>query len=334
MKPSRILRNHVGRKMKTLRIVTSLFLIFLSQAGMTEEFPAKPVTVLIPFAAGGPTDLNARGLAEIAKDFLGQPIVAVSKPGGGGIIAASLLVKEKPDGYTVGIIADAGFVQIPQERDVPYHPLNDFEFIIKHMSLAGGIFCRADKSWKTMKDLIAYSKEYPGKITYATAGAGGAAQIGTQFILTKEGIKWRMVPYDGSPKVVSAVLGGHVDVASSDVMSFNAVVRSGEVRALAIDAMAKRKEFQDVMTFEELGYILSVGATFGMAAPKGTPAGVIKKLHDSFKKAIDDPRYEALCNKLDINKAYASSEEYTQIIKREYEVRGKMLKELGMAKKN
>ena len=330
MKSIIVFKDCMKRGMKIMSIFIFVFLMTMQQA-VAQDFPTKPITLLVPYAAGGPVDLNGRTLAEIAKEFLGQPVVVMNKPGGGGIIAPSIVAKEKPDGYNLSIIPQITFVQVPQMREVSYDPLTDFEFIIRHMSHVGGIFCRADKPWKSMKDLVAYSKQNPGKVVYGTPGAGGPPHIGGEFIQAKEGVKWRMIPYDGSIKVVSALLGGHVDVGISDLTPWRGHVKSGEVRTLAIEGLAK-EEFPDAAPFEELGYELTVGGAFGIVAPKGTPANIVKKLHDSFKKAIDDPRYEDSIKKLGAYKGYVSGEEFFRIIKKEYEVRGKILRELGLAK--
>ena len=330
MKKSLVFNGGVKRGIRILSILTFIFLMTMQQAA-AQDFPTRPINLLVPYPAGGPVDVDARSLAELAKEFLGQPIAVTNKPGGGGIIAATIVAKEKPDGYNLSVIPQITFVTIPQMRDVSYDPLNDFEFIIRYSSILGGIFCRADKPWKSMKDLVAYSKQHPGKVTYGHLGVGGATHISAEFILAKEGIKWRMIPYDGSAKLVPALLGGHVDVAISGEMLLRGHVKSGEVRALAIEGLAKG-EFPDAATFEELGYELGAGGAHGIAAPKGTPADIVKKLHDSFKKTIEDPRYEASCKKVGAFKAYASGEEFFGIIKKEYEVRGKILKELGLAK--
>jgi tripartite-type tricarboxylate transporter receptor subunit TctC len=313
-----------------------LFLIFIlflpSTFGFCIDFPTKPINLLVPYGAGGPVDLTGRSLAEIAKEILGQPIVVVSKPGGGGIIAQSIIAKEKPDGYNLAITSNIAFTQIPQMREVTFNPLSDFEFIIEHMTMVGGIVCRAESPWKSMKDLVAYCKQNPGKVTYGAPGTGGASHIGAEIIAAKEGIKWRMVPFEGSVKVVSALLGKHVDLAICDLIPWKSHVKTGELRILAIESMGKGEDFPNAVTFEELGYDMTVGASFGIVAPKGTPKEVIRKLHDAFKKAINDPRYEEACKKLGVFRVYSSGEEFFRKIKREYEVRGQILKELGLAK--
>jgi tripartite-type tricarboxylate transporter receptor subunit TctC len=186
-----------------------------------------------------------------------------------------------------------------------------------------------------MKDLVDYSKQHPEQVTYATVGTGTAGHIAGSFIEAKEKVKWRMIPYAGSADVLPAVLGGHADLGMLDVSLVIGHLKTGVMRILAIEKIGKEKYSPDVVTstFEELGYEIPVGATFGIIAPKGTPAEIIKKLHDAFKKTIEDPRYEEHCEKLGVLRAYRSGEEFFRIIKEQYEVRGKVLKALGLAKK-
>ena len=332
MKSIVIFNNCVKKRIKILSILTFIFVITIQQAVMAQDFPIKPITLMIPYGAGGPTDLAARTLAEILKEILGQPIVVVNKPGGGGIIAPSILAKEKPDGYNLSVTPTIALAQIPQMRDVGFDPLNDFEFIARHMSFVGGIFCLANKPWKSMKDLLDYSKQNPGKVSYGTPGFGTSCHTATEFIQAKERIKWRMIPYDGSVKLVSALLGGHIDLIPGESASIKGHLKSGEVRILAVEGLGK-EEFPGVPTFEEFGYELTVGGQFGIIAPKGTPAPILKKLQDSFKKAIEDPRYEAICNKIGVLKTYLSGEDYFKLIKKEYELRGRIVRELNLDKK-
>ena len=320
-----------GNVLGVFLLITSL--MFCPGLVWSADYPTKPINLLVPYGAGGPVDLTGRSLAEIAKEILGQPVVVMSKPGGGGIIAQSIVAKEKPDGYNLAITSNIAFTQIPQMREVTFDPLNDFEFIIEHMTMVGGVVCRSDSPWKSMKDLVAYCKQNPGKVTYGAPGTGGASHIGAEIIAAKEGVKWRMVPFDGSVKVVSALLGKHVDLAICDLIPWKSHVKSGELRILSIEGMGKGEDFPNAITFEELGYDTTVGASFGIVAPKGTPKDIIKKLHDAFKKSIEDQKYGDTCNKLGTFKMYSSGEEFFKKIKKEYEVRGKILKELGLAKK-
>ena len=325
MKNSNSIRKIVG-------VFSIIVLLIYPGFAFGVDYPTKSINLLIPYAPGGVTDQTAKCLAEIVRESLGQPVVTINKAGGGGIIAQSIAAKERPDGYTLAITSDTAFTQIPQMRDVAYDPLKDFEFIIGHMQNPGGIVCRADSPWKSMKDLITYSKQNPGKVSYGCAGTGGASHIATELILIKEDIKWRMVPFEGTAKLTPAVLGGHVDIGCSDFPVWKGLIKAGELRPLAVEGILK-EEYPGVPAFEEVGYEAPMGASFGIIAPKGTPAPIIKKLHDIFKKAMEDPRYVALCEKIGASKVYSSGEEYFRKIKEQYEVRGKVLDKLGLKKK-
>lgn len=319
---------HLGMKIFVMCWV--IFWAACTGSAFGADFPTKPITLLCPYAAGGPVDITGRSLAEVAKEILGQPVVVINKAGGGGIIAQSIVAKEKPDGYNLAISSIGAFTQIPQMREVSFDPLKDFEFIIQHMTFGRGVACRAEKPWKSLIDLVAYSKQYPGQVTYGCEGAGSNSHINTMIIATKEGVKWEMVPFDGSIKVTAALLGGHVDFLLTEVTAWKPHVKTGELRALAVERIV-REDFPGVVTVEEMGIELAP-TSFGIVAPKGTPADIIKKLHDGFKRAIEDPRYEATCKKLGAFKIYFSGEEFSRLVKSEYEKRTKMLKELGLAK--
>lgn len=321
--------NCVGR---ILGIFIIMIVLCYPGVARSQDYPTKPISLLIPYGPGGVTDLTAKCLADIAKEILGQPVITVNKAGGGGIIAQSVASKEKPDGYTLAITSDTAFTQIPQMRDVAYDPLKDFDFIIGHMQNPGGIVCRADSQWKSLKDLIAHSKLKPGEVTYGCAGTGGAAHIATELILAKEGVQWRMVPFDGTAKLTPAILGGHVDVGCSDFPVWKGLLKAKELRPLAVEGVLK-DEYPGIPTFEELGYEAPMGASFGIIAPKNTPAPILNKLHAAFKKAMEDSRYEAVCNQLGATRVYSSGEDYFSRIRVQYKLRGEILEKLGLKKK-
>ena len=326
---------------KTQMLLGKLFLILFSMAvlllypgaALSQDYPTKPISLFIPYSPGGPTDVSGRVLAEVAQEILGQPVIVVSKPGGGGIIAQSLVAKQKPDGYSLAVTSNRSFIQIPQMRDVPYDPLKDFEYIFGHMGFPEGIACLSAKPWKSYKDLTAYSKQHPGKVSYGVSGKGGGSHIDVEIIQVKEGVTWQMVPFAGAAKTVAAVLGGHVDFVFQNCGIWRAHVKTGELRVLAIDKSQKGL-YPDAVTFEALGLEADgVGRSlFGIIAPKGTPAEIVKKLQEVFRKATEDPRFDTMCKKLGIFKESISGEELFRIMKRQYKVRGEVIKRLGLAK--
>ncbi len=330
------MRSQRGRLGSKKSILLGLF-VMLSLMGLTfpgessaQKYPTKPIKLLCPYAPGGPVDVTGRSLAEIAGKTLGQPVVMENAAGAGGVRAQSILVGEKPDGYTLSITSNISFVQIPQMRDVPFDPLKDFEYIVQHMVMTGGIVCRKEAPWKTMDDLVAYSKKNPGKVTYASPGVGGASHVGAELIAEKEGVKWRMVPYKGSVEVVTALLGGHVDLAICDMIPWIEHVKAGALRILAVE---KTPIFPEATTFQQRGYNITVGATFGVVAPKGTPKEIVKTLEAAFGAAVKDPAYVKACQNLGLSAVYASGDTFFADVKEEYKARGPILEKLGLKKK-
>jgi tripartite-type tricarboxylate transporter receptor subunit TctC len=326
-----------GNIIRSLRNFSFIFFIAfcltsIQTQAIAEDYPTKPITIYTPYAPGGGNDMAVRLLAEIGKEILGQPVVVANRPGGAAIIAQSIVAKEKPDGYTLAVTSDVSLLQVPQMQNVPFDPFNDFEFIIQFYSLASGFVCRSEKPWKSLSDLIEYSKKHQDELTYASPGRGGNDHIVTEYIALKEGVKWRMVPFSGSREAATALLGGHVDFGILSIQTFKPHVDTGEFRVLVIGGAGK-SVLPKVTSLAELGYELTLlGGTFCIIAPKGTPAHIIKKLHDTFKKGMEDPRYDSLCKHLYGFSTYASGEEFLRNIKKEYPIRGKVLKALGLLK--
>ena len=185
-----------------------------------------------------------------------------------------------------------------------------------------------------MKDLVAYSKKNPGKVLYAAPGTGGASHIGAEMIAEKEEVQWKMLPFKGSVKCSSELLGGHVDLAICDFVPLKEHVKAGKVRILALEEEPRLNFFPDAPGFDELGYKdITVGAEFGFCAPKGTPKVIVKTLHDAFKKAMAAKIFQDMVKKRGIFATYRSSEDFKNHIHKQYKLRGEILKKLGMLKK-
>lgn len=308
-------------------VVTSWF---HSSSVVAKEYPTREITLMLPYSPGGPVDLASRALADEASKILGQTVVGVNQAGGGGVLAPSLLKTKKPDGYNLAVTPFISFVAIPQMRKAPFDPLKDFEFIIHFMVIRGGVVCRSDSPWKSMKELVEYSKKQPGEVTFACPGAGGASHIGAESLTRKEGIKWRMVPYKGSIDAVAALMGGHVNLVVSDFAPWQELVKAGKLRILALEEEPRRAYFPDAQGFKELGYTVTVGGEFGILAPRGTPPKVLKTLHDAFKAAMETENFKNACKKVGVFPLYRSSKDLESHVKQQYGEIGKIVKDLGI----
>lgn len=320
------------RNMKKGILLFSAFLVLTLIAGpiMAADFPTKPVTLIVPWPAGGSTDIVHRVLAEVTSKHLGQPIIIENKPGGGGTVGpATMVATAKPDGYTIAQIPITVF-RYPHMMKVTWDPLKDFSYIIHLTGYTFGVVVKKDAPWKTFKEFVAYAKANPGKVTYATPGAGTSLNITMEMFALKQGIKWIQVPMKGSAETVPAILGGHV-TATADSSSWGPQVDSGDLRLLVTWGNHRTKKWPTVPTLKELYGIVS-NSPFGLAGPKGMDPKVVKILHDAFKKGMDDPAFLKTLDKFDMEPFYLTTQDYTKYVKELVEEELENVEKLGLKK--
>ncbi len=278
-------------------------------AAAAADFPSKPITLIVPWAAGGSTDTCMRVLADNANKYLGQPVVVENKPGGGGTVGpATMVATAKPDGYTLSQIP-MGVFRLPHTLKTTWDPLKDFTWVIQLTGYTYGIVVKSDAPWKTLKELLDYAKANPGKVTYATPGVGVMQHVTMEKLAKKEGISWIHVPQKGGIEVISATMGGHVMVGA-ETSGWAPQVASGDLRLLAIWTEERSKNWPDVPTLKELGYDIVASSPFGIAGPKDMDPKVVAILHDAFKKAMDEPSFQKVLNDFYMVPAYKNSKDY------------------------
>ncbi len=294
------------------------------------NFPTKPITMYIQWAAGGTTDLSGRKLADLAGKILGQPVVVENKVGGGGVIGTNAVAKAVPDGYTIGTLSNSPTVTVPHLRPVPYNIKTDFTFIMEYGEYAM-IFCvLANSPWKTFKEFVEEVRKKPGKMNYATPAPSGGQHIFMEQVFSLGKVKLNHIPVAGGIEATRQLLGGHLDGAMTP--DFITYIKAGQVRGLGTQT-AKRVEWvPDIPTFEEQGYKVQSINWMGLAGPKGLHPVILKKLSDAFKKAYEDPSFKALMASLYLPVVYADSESFREMVFNDFEYQGKVLKELGFAK--
>lgn len=293
-----------------------------------QQYPTKPINVLVTFAAGGTMDISTRALASKAEKFLGQPFVITNNGGGGGTVGLGIVAKERPDGYHLVAPTSSGFVRIPHFRPVAYK-LEDFVPIMHFGAPQSGLVVRADSPWKSLKEFVEYAKHNPGKVTYGTLGVGSAMQHAMEYIAKKEGIQWTHVPYPGSAPALTALLGGHITAQSGD-STWIPHVKEGRLRLLAMHGDRRLKAFPEVPTLREQGYDFINETVFMIAAPKGTPPAIVKKLDEALRRAMDDPEFLQTMAKLEIEPSYRNSEETKKYLQEAYGRVGKLTAELKL----
>jgi tripartite-type tricarboxylate transporter receptor subunit TctC len=283
--------------------------LLLAAAAHAQQFPSKPVTLIVPWPAGGSTDIYFRKLGEITTRHLGRPLVIENRPGGSGMNGPATMAKTaKPDGYTISQLAITAF-RVPHMQKVDWDPITDFTYIIGLAGYTFGIVVRADSPFKTFQDLLAYARANPGKLSYATPGTGTSLHLAMEEIAAKAGVQFLHVPFKGYGDGAIALMGGHVMV-QVDSTGWAKQVDSGAQRLLA--TLGDKRTRWNAPTVKELGVDTVSNSPFGLVGPKGMPRDVVKVLHDAFKKSLDDPEYLKVLAQLDQPAWYMSSEDYAR----------------------
>lgn len=306
-------------------LVLGLSVVLALVAG-AQEYPSKPIEVIVGYAPGGGTDTIARTVADVAQKYVGQPLVVVNKPGASGIIGAQYVASAKPDGYTLLVVGGSETVSTPHYRSIPFSPVDDFEPIIRFIIERLNFYVKADSPWKTFQDLVADAKKNPDKYSYATAGVGGL-HYSTMLVASKRaGFSMNHVPYKGGAETLAALAGGHVDVAMASPNEAFALVEGGRVRPLATASIQRSPTEPNTPTLRELGYDVYLENQKGFVFPKGTPKAVVQKLHDSLKKVFDDAQFKANAEKLKLELAYLGPEEFRKSLKAMFNQIGESVK--------
>jgi len=294
-----------------------LLCFLIPTMGSAADYPSKPIQMMVGYAPGGPTSLAARLISEEAAKELGVPVVVVNKPGGSGTIAATLVAKSKPDGYTMLVATSAnlsaGFSLIP---DITYK-LSDFAPIAQHISVPLTLSVRKDAPWKTLQDFIQDAKKNPGK--FKGGSDGGGISLTLQALLETEHLKVaHMIAKGGIPNV-TALLSGEINISAIALTSVLAQVEAGNVRILA--SSLKLKEYPGVPTISDAGYTdISRDFWNGFFVPAGTPQPVIARLVSVFKNVITSPSVAAKIEKMGMIPRYRDPKEFAFFLQKEYEI--------------
>jgi len=303
-----------------------------SLGAQAQSFPAKPIKLVIAFPAGGPTDITMRQLAENAGKILGQPVVVDNKPGAGGTLPAQMLQSAAPDGYTV-VQIPLGVFRLPYTTKITWDPVKDISYVLNLTGYAFGIAVPADSPFRNWNDFVAYAKANPGKLSYGSTGTLTSPHLTTELIAQKLGIQLNHIPYKGSAELSTAIGGGHI-MAMADSTGFAPLVEAGKVRVLNTWGEKRLEKFPDAPTLKELGLDIVQNSPFGIGAPRGTPPEVVKKLHDAFRKAMEDPSYLQALARYDMVPIYMDSATYTRFAQDTFAREKALVEKLGLAKPN
>jgi tripartite-type tricarboxylate transporter receptor subunit TctC len=310
------------------RIFSILFVLSLIGAMpiFAADFPTKEVQIIIPWAAGGATDLIFRALAATTGKYLGKAVVVVNRPGGGGAVGYTEGAQAKPDGYML-ISAVTPLTILPHQVSTAFTYKN-FEPIINVVDDPSMFLVRSDAPWKSLKEFLDFAKKNPNMITVGNSGAGGGVHLVALAFEKAAGVKFNHIPFSGGGPSVTALLGAHINAVSVSPPEGISHVQAGKLKIIALFAEKRFEMFLDVPTVKEQGIDFAMGMWRGLAAPKGTPPDVIKKLHDAFKQGMDDPVLKKNAKDMAVNLSYLGPENFGKLMASDHEFYGKLVKEI------
>jgi len=297
----------------------------------SSEYPTKAVQLVVPWPAGGRTDINARMFANIAPKYLGQPMAVINKAGGASVIGGAHVAKAAPDGYTLLAITPGTNIFPPIFTKVPYGPY-DFDPIGQIGSSTMAIASNPQKPWKNVQQLIDYAKKHSGEVTYACV-ALKAPQLGFLRWADKAGLKFKHVPVENDAQAVESALGGHVDVAmTSSVATILSQVKANKMIALMVFSEKREALLPHTPTARELGIDVVASPFTGVAGPKGMEKAVLGKLQRVFKQVVEDKEFLAIMEKAGENVDPKIGDDFLAVWKNDFEGYSEIARKMGFIK--
>jgi len=314
-----------------LTLKTMLATIALTATAFAQEYPTRPITLIVPWAAGGSTDITLRALADAASKILGQPMVIENKAGGGGTVGgATMAATSKPDGYTIAQIPISIF-RYPIMQGATWDPLKDFTYIANVAGYVFASYCSTESKLNTWKEVIDFAKANPGKMTYASPGHGTSPNIGMELMAAASGVKFTEVPFKSTNEVNIAVAGNHTLCGATGIDA-KPLADAGKLKFVNVWTAAQNPKLPGVPTLKELGYPFVFDSPWGIAGPKGMDPKVVAKLQDAFKKALQDKLFLETLDKYDMSPNYMDAATYTKFVADYMVQERESLTKLGLAK--
>ena len=304
----------------------------LAPAHAQAPFPSKPVQLILPWPAGGQTDLTIRILAEEAEPLLGQPVVVVNKPGAAGTLVAPTLKAAEPDGHTIGQVPITVYRHALMNH-VPWDPVTDLAPILQVSGVSFGLLVPGNSPFRSVAEMIDWALKRPGELIMGSTGVGTTAHLAMEEILLQNNVKYVHVPYKGTADQMLAIASGQI-MAGVNSTGFAPWVEKGQLRLIATFNAARNPRWPDAPTMRELGYPQAVYTSpWGLSAPAGTPPAVIQKLHDVFHKAMFTEKHTTALSRYDQTLDYLNTRDYRQSVLATVEREKKLLARMNLLAK-
>ncbi|MGE0312853.1 MAG: Bug family tripartite tricarboxylate transporter substrate binding protein [Lautropia sp.] len=297
-------------------------------------YPNRPITLIIPYAPGGPADTLARTLARQLEARLGQNVVVESKAGGAATIGTGFVARARPDGYTLLVGTSAGHVVTPLMQRINYDGIADYAFVSILVNQPNVLVVHPGVGVERLQDLVSLARSRPGTLNYASAGAGGATHLGAEVFLKRAGIRISHVPYAGAAPALRDLLGGHVQMGLLNLAATKAFIAVGKLKALAYTGAKRSPLLPDVPTMAEAGIADAESATwYSLAAPRGTPPAIVERLSRAVAQANADPAYAGFIDAQGGERLTLSPAETTAFVERDRAAMQALLGDLGLLAK-
>lgn len=322
MKPGKILT------LASLAIACMLPALALAQANNADNYPSRTITLIVPYSAGGTTDVMARVVAASLSRQFKQSVVVTNRPGAAGAMGVVQMKSSAPDGYTL-TMAPVGIFRQPYLESVAYDPIRDLTFIATILTYDFAIAVKADSPFKSVKDMVDYARQHPGEITYSTPGRYTGNQVVLAALGKNQRVEFNHIPYKGDSDATNAIMGEHVKagVITNSILPH---LKSGAVRVLATSDEARNPHFPGVPTLKELGYDVVVPSPLGIAGPANLPAPIVQKLDQAIKAALEDPEVKKAAENFGVRTYYLDHNAYTGFAKKDYASEKALIAELGL----
>jgi len=318
-----------------LLIAAATALLIAGASAQAQDYPTRPIKVVIAFPPGGPTDFVGRLLADKLKDLLGQPIVIENKAGASGAIGANEVAKSAPDGYTLFLTTSGAVTITPNLRaDTPYDTLRDFAPVSRVVNVNEVLVVRPELGAKSAADLVAMAKAKPSTLGFASTGVGSPPHLALELFQGAAGVKFVHVPYRGAAPAITDLLGGQVIAMFADVPVLLPHIQGGKLKPLALASAQRNPVLPDVPTLVEQGYADTLCDNwYGLLAPAKTPPAVIAKLNTAMRAALDDPVIKQKLLKVGAVPSPSTPEEFATFVRAELARWGKVIREKGIQEK-
>src|SRR6267378_340160 len=316
-----------------IRVVFSALFALGVALPCAAQYPDRPLTLLAGFPPGGLVDIVTRVVAEGMKPKFPYGIAVVNKPGAGGAVAVSELVQARPDGYTVLLTPQSSLVIAPQmNRNLNYQTPDGYDPVINVVAYYPLLAVTADAPWKTIQEFVADGKANPGKMRVGTPGEGTASHLNLEEFIFRTGAKMTPVPYAGWAQSSPALLGKHIEAAVAQPGEAKPMVDGKRMRALVVFQHTRHTAFPDTPTAKEAGWEVANGVWYLLVVPKGTPASIVKQIHDAAKAVVDDPAFAKTMDVRGVDVDYRAGDRLRADLWKEYKLDTEILKRIGLIK--